>query len=61
MKHKPREKYSEDDVLRTIADIKNSVSTYRAASEKYHIPIATLSDKVKQQVPLSSNIGDFQE
>jgi len=57
MKRKPREKYTEEDILRAVADIKNGICTYRTASEKYRIPVATLCNKVKGKVPLSSKIG----
>ena len=58
MKRKQREKYSDDNLLRAIAEIKNKKHTYRAASNKYGIPIATLSDKVQQKVGLSTKIGE---
>ena len=42
MKRKQREKYSDDNLLRAIAEIRNKKLTYRAASNKYGILIATL-------------------
>ena len=43
MKRKATESYSEEDLLRAVTEIKNGTCTYRAASAKYGIPIATLS------------------
>ena len=42
MKRKARERYSENDLIKAIAEVKNGTCTYRKASEKYGIPIATL-------------------
>ena len=57
MKRKARESYSEEDLLRAVSEIKNGTCTYRAASAKYSIPTATLSDKVKERIPIGSKIG----
>ena len=59
MKRKQKLKYSEDDILNAIAEIKNRNCSYRTASLKYNVPIATLCDKIKQRVPLSSKTGKY--
>ena len=41
MKRKQRERYSEDSLLKAVAEIKNG-SSYRSVSAKYNIPISTL-------------------
>ena len=47
-----RKKYSNEDILNGVASIKNGKLSYREASQKYGIPIATLSNKIKGKVPL---------
>lgn len=60
MKRKARERYTEEDLLRAVAEIKNGSITYRSASAKYGIPIAALNDKVKERIPIGSIIGKIQ-
>lgn len=50
---KKRRNYSNDDLMAAIAEIKSGKS-YRQTSTKYNIPVMTLSDKVKNRVPLVS-------
>ena len=50
-------KHKEEDLVRAVAEIKNGHATYRSVSEKYGIPIATLCDKVKNRVAVSSKMG----
>lgn len=50
--------YSDETLIEAISCIKNSTLTYRAASVKYNIPIATLCDKVKQRGPIGSGKTD---
>lgn len=57
MKRKSRQKYTEDDLLRAVAEVKNGNGSYRSVALKYNIPASTLSDKVKLRVPLVSKIG----
>ena len=57
MKRKERVKYTEDDLLKAVADVKSGTSSYRQASRKYGVPIATLSDKIKLKVPLKAQQG----
>lgn len=57
MKRKPRVKYTEEDILCAIADVKNGHCSYRAAAEKYKIPISTLCDKIKLRVSLTAKQG----
>jgi hypothetical protein len=62
-----RRKYCQDDVIAAVGEIKNG-ATYRVTSEKYGIPVMTLSDKVKGKAPLvraqpgpSSHLSEDQE
>lgn len=57
MRRKLTKKYSEEDLLRAVAEIKNRKCTYRIASVKYGIPVSTLYDKVTERSALSSKRG----
>ena len=59
MKRKARERYSENDLIKAIAEVKNGTCTYRKASEKYGIPIATLCDKIKLRVQVTAKTGMY--
>ena len=50
---KKRIKYSEESLIKVVAEIKNGAK-YREVSSKYGIPVMTLCDKVKGRVPLTS-------
>mgnify|MGYP001950179783 CR=1 FL=1 len=53
-----RKKYTEENLLRAVAEVKNGTSTYRAAAEKYNVPLATICDKVKNRMPISTKLGE---
>ena len=44
--------YTEENLLDAIAEVKGGLS-YRKASDKYGIPVMTLSDKIKGKTPLA--------
>ena len=46
--------YTEEDVIRAIADIKNGLSLNTTA-RKYNIPTSTLTDKVKQKYTIGKS------
>ncbi|KAG5875329.1 hypothetical protein JTB14_018737 [Gonioctena quinquepunctata] len=42
IKKKTAERYSQDDLLRAVSDVKNKNSTYHQASQEYNIPVAVI-------------------
>ncbi|KAG5870771.1 hypothetical protein JTB14_032851 [Gonioctena quinquepunctata] len=47
IKKKTAERYSQDDLLRAVSDVKNKNSTYRQASQEYNIPVAVIFHRIK--------------
>ncbi|XP_074039132.1 uncharacterized protein [Leptinotarsa decemlineata] len=47
IKKKTTERYSKDDLLRAVSDVKNKNSTYRQASQEYNIPVAVIFHRIK--------------
>lgn len=46
------ERYTQEDLLRAVHDIKNHNCTYRQASERYNVPMAVIFHRIKgRKVP----------
>ena len=46
MPPRKKNKYSNDDLLKAVADIKTNKISTRAASQKYCIPQSTIADRI---------------
>ncbi|KAG5895951.1 hypothetical protein JTB14_027952 [Gonioctena quinquepunctata] len=47
IKKKTAERYSRNDFLRAVSDVKNKNSTYRQASQEYYISVAVIFHRIK--------------
>ena len=44
--------YTETALREAVASVKNKSLSYKKASEKYNVPVATICDRVKQRVAI---------
>ena len=44
--------YSETALVGAVASVKNKTLSYKKASEKFNVPVATICDRIKQRVPI---------
>ncbi|KAF2880091.1 hypothetical protein ILUMI_26083 [Ignelater luminosus] len=47
IKKKTEKRYSRNDLVRAVSDVKNRNNTYRQASQQYNVPVAVIYHRIK--------------